>query len=148
MENIYLNKKFTIVKIDDSNLTYIIVKNVEQFLHDCDTYSIIEDGVKNEGVYMFNSDTEVWDMVSKKLEEKILSNVCSQYPDFCTTNEVNNNIKNTEKKWNWSIMLGGETVIQMNDEPINLNEIIENFETIQKPSFFGNRIKEIIITRV
>lgn len=45
-------------------------------------------------------------------------------------------------------MLGGETVIQMNDEPVNLNEIIENFETIQKPSFFGNRIKEIIITRV
>lgn len=148
MENIYLSKKFTIVKIDDNNLTYIIVKNVEQFLHDCDKYDIIEDGVKNEGVYTFNSYTEKWDMVSKELEEKIFSNVYSQYPELCPTNEVNKNIKNTEKKWNWSITLNNDEKIQMNDEPVSLNEIVENFEIIQKPSFFGNRIREFIITRV
>lgn len=148
MENIYLSEKFTIVKIDDNNLTYIIVKNVEQFLHDCDNYGIIEDGVTKEGIYQFINAIEEWKMVSKELEEKILSNVYSQYPEFCPTNKANNNIKNTGKKWNWSVTLNNDEVIQMNDEPVSLNEIVENFEIIQKPSFFGNRIREFIITRV
>lgn len=148
MENIYLSEKFTIVKLGDVNLTYIIVKNVEQFLYDCDEYAIIEDGVTKEGIYQFSNVIDEWKMVSKELEEKILSNVYSQYPELCPTNEVNNNIKNTEKKWNWSITLNNDEVIQMNDEPVSLNEIVENFEIIQKPSFFGNRIREFIITRV
>lgn len=97
MENIYLNEKFTIVKFNDVNLTYIIVKNVEQFLSDCNEYDIIEDGVTKEGIYQFSNDIEEWEMVSKELEEKILSNVCSQYPELYPTNEINNNTKSTEK---------------------------------------------------
>ena len=151
MKNFYLSKDYRICNDPaDYDCIYAICNDVDSLIEDFNDYDIddcgIDRGDTNLAVYRWDTDDDGWTKLNAKETEKILSTFYSQYPEHCPNN-TDGITRNTERKWNWKVKLNNDT-IQMNDEPVNLDEITSNFEIIQKPSFFGKRIKQIIIERV
>lgn len=151
MKNFYLNKNCRICNNPaESDCIYAICHDVDLLLEDFNDYGIedcgIDRGDTNLAVYRWTMNDHEWIKLNPNKTEDILSTFYSQYPEHCPNN-VGGITRNTERKWNWKVKLANDT-IQMNDEPVSLDEITSNFEIIQKPSFFGKRIDQIIIERV
>ena len=151
MKNFYLNKNCRICNDPaESDCIYVICNDVDLLVEELGEYNIDSGGIDlgdtNLAVYRWGTYDFEWTKLSPSKTEDILSVFYSQYPEHCPNN-VGGITRNTERKWNWKVKLGNDT-IQMNDEPVSLDEITSNFEIIQKPSFFGKRIDQIIIERV
>ena len=150
MKNFYLDENYRICRDPaDEDCTYAICNDVGSLIEEFLKYDIDDIGIDgtdtNLVIYRWDIDDERWTKLNSKETERILSTFYSQYPEHCPNN-VGGITHNTECKWNWRVKLENDT-IQMNDEPVSLDEITSNFEIIQKPSFFGKRIKQIIIER-
>lgn len=151
MRNFYLSKNYKICHDPaDGECVYAVCNNVDLLIEEFRKYDIDHIGIDmadtNLAIYRWDINDDEWTKLNQKETEKILSTFYSQYPEHCPNN-VGGITRNTECRWNWKVKLDNDT-IQMNDEPVSLNEITSNFEIIQKPSFFGKRIKQIIIERV
>lgn len=150
MKNFYLSENYKICRdLAHEECIYAICNDVKSLIEDFLEYDIDDIGIDgtdtNLVIYRWDIDDERWTKLNSKETEEILSTFYSQYPEYCPNN-VGGITRNTERKWNWRVKLENDT-IQMNDEPVSLNEITSNFEIIQKPSFFGKRIKQIVIER-
>lgn len=150
MKNFYLDENYRICRDPaDEDYIYAICNDVNSLIEEFHKYDIDDIGIDgtdtNLVIYRWDIGDDRWTKLNSKETEKILSTFYSQYPEHCP-NDVGGITRNTERKWNWRVKLENDT-IQMNDEPVSLDEITSNFEIIQKPSFFGKRIKQVIIER-
>lgn len=150
MKNFYLNENCKLCNNPaESDCIYTICNDTSLLLKDFNKYDIedcgIDLGETNLVVYRWSIHDVEWIKLNSKQTEEILSTFYSQYPELCPNN-VDEITCKSEQKWNWKVECKSG-LIQMNDEPVSLNEIVENFEIIQKPSFFGKSINRIIIER-
>lgn len=150
MKNFYLSENYKICRdLAHEECIYAICNDVKSLIEDFLEYDIDDIGIDgtdtNLVIYKWDINDERWTKLNSKKTEKILSTFYSQYPEYCPNN-VGGITRNTERKWNWKVECKSG-LIAMNSEPVSLNEIVEAFEIIQKPSFFGKSINRIIIER-
>jgi len=113
---------------DDNHWCYLYVENYEEF---CNKYKDdwILDGIKQDGLYEYDDDTQIWRRITNKIISK----------------EILNKVNNKKKSWNIIVTLDTGERIQTNVEPISIEDVQEAIGVLVKPSILGMRIKSFEI---
>lgn len=143
MANMYFNDDFEVCSIS-KDPAYLYIDDVDKFLHDCGN-GYVSDGVDKSGVYLWNDYYCVWDLADPEIDKKIKA-IVEEITSL--RQELPRQSNNTFTNWNISVVLDTGETIQINSEPISINEIPEAVDILLRPSFFGKRIKEFKIVAV
>lgn len=135
------NKNFEEITINNPNWKYLFVTDYEAFVKEFSDDWIL-DGIRNDGIYMYDGDMEIWKTLPPShLEYRIIQD------------KINDNVDGIKKVisndvfvgWNIIITLDTGETIKTNSEPVEMSEVQEAINVMLKPSFFGKRIKKFEI---